>query len=154
MMRLAGLALRRRSRLNSNVRPHMTTTPRRPLDCHGVEVTVGSKVRVLSLSGDWYDRLPSDERALVESMIGDVFEVEEIDQYGQPWVCKRRPDHVAGTCQSHSVALEPHEMLSVSASNDEPSAPSQDDIDLAKAIRDFEELAAKLNGGGDGPCRA
>lgn len=37
-------------------------------------------------------------------MIGEVFEVEEIDEYGQPWVRKR----------SHSVALAACEMEVVS----------------------------------------
>ena len=89
----------------------MTILPRRPVDCHGVLARVGSRVRVLSLSGEWFDNLPEEERPLVESMIGEVFAVEEIDKYGQPWVCKRWPNEAAGTCRSHSVALEPHEML-------------------------------------------
>lgn len=138
----------------SFVRGHMKTNRRRPLDCNGVEVRVGSRVRVLSLSGDWYDKLPPDERALVDSMIGEVFVVEEIDDYGQPWVCKRWPDEVAGTCQSHSIALEPNEMLLVSASNDEPPLPDQATIDVANARREFEDLVAKLNDGNDGPRRA
>ena len=46
-------------------------------------------------------------------MLGETFEVEEIDEYGQPWVCKRWPNEADGTCVSHSVALEPREMLCV-----------------------------------------
>ena len=132
----------------------MNNHPRRPIDCNGVTVHVGSRVRVLSLSGDWYERLPADERALVDSMIGEVFEIEEIDEYGQPWVCKRWPDEEAGTCQSHSIALEPAEMLSVDASNDETSDTDQTAIDLAEAQRAFDKMAAMLNGGGNGPSRA
>ena len=44
-------------------------------------------------------------------MIGEEFAIEEIDEYGQPWVCKRWLNEVEGTCQSHSIALEPREML-------------------------------------------
>ena len=91
----------------------MNTTPRLLIDCNGTIVRVGSRVRVLAFSGDWYDRLPDEERPLVDSMIGEIFEVEEIDKYGQPWVCKRWPNEAEGTCQSHSVALEPREMLCV-----------------------------------------
>jgi hypothetical protein len=74
---------------------------------------VGSRVQVLGLSGDWFDNLPEDERTRVESMIGEVFEIEEIDEYGHPWVCKRWPNEAEDHCQSHSVALDPGEMLAI-----------------------------------------
>ena len=76
-------------------------------------VTAGRAVRVLGLSGDWFDRLPVDERADVESMVGEVFLVEEIDEYGQPWVRKSWPADAKGTCRSHSIALESNEMVLV-----------------------------------------
>jgi hypothetical protein len=43
-----------------------------PIDKDGVVVSAGKLVRVLSLSGDWSDRLPVDERADVASMVGEV----------------------------------------------------------------------------------
>jgi hypothetical protein len=89
----------------------MKASPRQPIDCNGTVVSVGSRVRVLSLSGEWYEKLPVDERSRVDSMIGEEFAIEEIDEYGQPWVCKRWPNEAEGTCQSHSIALEPREML-------------------------------------------
>jgi hypothetical protein len=73
-------------------------------------------VRVVGLSGDWFDRLPTDERADVESMVREVFPVEEIDEYGPPWVRKTWPNEAEGTCRSHSVALEPSEMECVGES--------------------------------------
>lgn len=79
-----------------------------PKDTNGNIVQVGTRVRVLSLSGRWLEELPGDEKDDVLSMIGEVFEVEEIDEYGQPWVRK----------QSHSVALASSEMEVVS---DNPS---------------------------------
>ena len=85
-----------------------------PVDKSGKEVTVGSLVRVLHLSGQWFDDLPDDEKDDVASMIGEVFEVEEIDEYGQPWVRKSWPNEAEGACSSHSVALDSNEMELVS----------------------------------------
>jgi hypothetical protein len=82
---------------------------RRPIDLNDTLVHVGSRVRLLSLSGNWFDSLPNEEKKNVQSMIGEVFEVEEIDEYGQPWVRKSWPNEAEGTCQSHSIALEPNE---------------------------------------------
>jgi len=95
----------------------MTNLPRQPVDHSGLIVKVGDKVRVLSLSGQWFDDLPAEERPLVESMIGEIFEVQEIDKYGQPRVRKRWPNEEEGTCQSHSIALEPSEMEFVSSTS-------------------------------------
>jgi hypothetical protein len=86
-----------------------------PRDRNGRQVTLGAKVRLLSLSGTWLDELPPDEKGDVLSMIGEVFEVEEIDEHGHPWVRKSWPNEEAGTCHSHSIALEPLEMELVDA---------------------------------------
>jgi len=96
--------------------------PREPIDRNGKLVSVGSLVRVMQLSGSWFDHLPPDERVRVESMIGEVFPVEEIDQYGQPWVRKSWSNEAEGTCQSYSVALEPSELEFVSDPPAEQSA--------------------------------
>jgi hypothetical protein len=80
------------------------------IDKNGSLVTVGSKVRLLCLSGNWLDELPADEKDNVLSMIGEVFEVEEIDEYGHPWVRKSWPNEEEGMCNSHSIALDSHEM--------------------------------------------
>ena len=85
----------------------MSTPPR---DKTGKPVHVGSRVRLLSLSGNWLEELPHDEKQDVLSMIGGVFEVEEIDEYGHPWVRKSWPNEAEGKCHSHSIALEPQEM--------------------------------------------
>lgn len=103
----------------------MVNPPRQPLDCNGALVKIGDHVRLLKLTGQWLERLPADERPRVESMIGEVFVVEEIDQYGQPWERKSWPNFEAGRCESHSVALEPWEMELVSS---EPSAQPAPDI--------------------------
>jgi hypothetical protein len=81
-----------------------------PIDINGSPVTVGSKVRLLSLSGQWLEDLPAEERFDVMSMVGEILIVEEIDEYGHPWVRKSWPNEAEGRCYSHSVALEQHEM--------------------------------------------
>lgn len=87
-----------------------------PRDRQGRPVRVGAKVRIVRLSGDWFDNLPEDEIPYVHSMIGECFEVDEIDEYGNPWVRKSWPNEDEGTCISHSIALAPEEMELVDAS--------------------------------------
>ena len=71
---------------------------------------IGSRVRLLSLSGQWLDDIAPDEREAVLSMIGEVFEVEEIDEYGHPWVTKSWPESDGQKYRSHSIAADPHEI--------------------------------------------
>ncbi len=87
------------------------TDQRKPVDCNGAAVTVGSHVRIIGLAGAWLESLPDDERNEVRSMVGEEFEVEEIDQYGCPIVSKDWPPEPDGTITAHSVALEPHEFI-------------------------------------------
>jgi hypothetical protein len=54
----------------------------------GRTVRVGSYVKVLSVSDAVLSALSDSERARVREMIGSVFEVEEIDTFGQAWVTK------------------------------------------------------------------
>ncbi len=81
-----------------------------PKDHLGNEVLVGSRVRLLKLSGNWFQQLPSDEKLCVSSMIGEIFEVEEIDEYGSPWISKDWHHEHEGTCFGHSIALDAQEM--------------------------------------------
>ncbi|MBV2194580.1 MAG: hypothetical protein KUL81_14705 [Azonexus sp.] len=80
------------------------------IDINGSPVAVGSTVRLPSLSGQWLENLPAEERSDVMSMVGEIFVVEEIDDYGHPWVRKSWPNEAEGKGHSHSVALEQHEM--------------------------------------------
>lgn len=75
----------------------MTDSPRQPLDRNGNLASVGRLVRIVKLRGRWVEELPPDERARVQSMIGQIFEVEEIDEYGQPWVRMSWPNEEEGT---------------------------------------------------------
>lgn len=91
----------------------MNQPPSLPLDCNGQPIRVGVRVRIVGLSGRWLDELPADEKRDVSSMIGEVFEVEEIDEHGHPWVRKSWPNEEQGRCHSHSIALESQEMVLV-----------------------------------------
>ena len=79
-------------------------------DCKGRIVRVGDRIRLIGLSGRWLDELPPDEKQDVLSMIGEVFAIEEVDEYGHPWVRKSWPNNEEGKCHSHSIALESIEM--------------------------------------------
>jgi len=81
-----------------------------PEDRNGRIVGIGSRVRLLALSGKWLDELPPNERRDVLSMIGEVFKIEEIDEYGHPMVRKSWPSEEQGTYHSHSVAVDPNEI--------------------------------------------
>lgn len=86
------------------------TTGSEPRDRNGERVSIASQVRIVALSGRWFDELPSDERVRVESMIGEIHLVDEIDEFGNPWVSAFWPDGGEGHCVAHSVALAPEEM--------------------------------------------
>ena len=42
-------------------------------------------------------------------MVGDVFDVYELDDFGQAWV-RKDWDDADGNCHGHSIGLDPHEM--------------------------------------------
>ena len=81
-----------------------------PKDRNGRSVAVGARVRIIALSQSFLDSLPDDEKDDVKSMIGDVFEVYEIDEYGSPWVGKGWNSEDGESYKGHHVALESSEM--------------------------------------------
>jgi hypothetical protein len=80
-----------------------------PVDRNGNPVIVGTKVRVLKIEESLRRKLPADEVAQLDSMVGEVFEVFEIDEYGHPWV-EKTWDAGDGHPFSHTILLEPDEM--------------------------------------------
>jgi hypothetical protein len=72
-------------------------------------VTVGSRVRVLGIPPSWERTLPPDEWADLQTMVGEVFDVYEIDQWQQAWVTKGWDDG-DGVGHCHSIGLDPREM--------------------------------------------
>ena len=69
-------------------------------------LSVGSKIRVLALSHRHFlNSLSPAESANIQSMVGEVFEIYEIDDYGSPWIIKWW--HTSdGQSYSHSLRLE------------------------------------------------
>ena len=78
-------------------------------DRSGQCVRVGDRVRVIALSDSFLHSLPDDEIGLVSSMIGEIFEIDEIDQWGAAWVTKHWPRE-GGVIDAHSVGLSSSEM--------------------------------------------
>ena len=72
-------------------------------------VVVGSRVRLVELSERFLNSLPPEEVEDVRSMIGEVFNVYEIDEYGSPWV-EKIWNHGNNKINSHSLALDANEM--------------------------------------------
>ena len=91
-----------------NVSWHMKHS-RSTKDSRGNEIRLGDFVRILSLDAQFLNSLPSEEVEDVRSMVGESFEVEEIDEYGSAWVTKwwERGD---GESECHSVSLGASEM--------------------------------------------
>ena len=78
-------------------------------DRDGKPVVVGTRVRLVTLSGHWVEDLPDQERIDVTSMIGGAFTVEEIDKYGGAWI-SRHWDDGDGVSHGHDISPDPHEM--------------------------------------------
>ena len=84
-----------------------------PADKNGNAVTLGSLVRVVKIDPSLIEILPDEEVDDVKSMLNEVLEVYEIDEYDCAWVekCWDRGD---GETVSHSLSLSPSEMELVS----------------------------------------
>jgi hypothetical protein len=80
-----------------------------PVDRTGRAVAVGARVRVLAISPFLKERLPAEDWQALQGMVGDVFEVSQIDEYGWAWVEKWfESDEEGRFC--HSLALASDEM--------------------------------------------
>ncbi len=78
-------------------------------DRHGAPVTVGTRVRVVEIASFLEGDLPIEEWQDLKTMLGEVFEVYEIDENDGAWVEKiwKQDD---GCERSHSYSLASHEM--------------------------------------------
>ena len=75
----------------------------------GRTVCVGSRIRIVYLSVEFLDLLPDDEKPLVAGMVGEIFEVDEIDKFGAAWVTKLWQND-DGTHDAHGIGLSTLEM--------------------------------------------
>jgi hypothetical protein len=84
--------------------------PTSVLDKNGRSVSVGTRIKILSLTQGDFAHLTSGEFSkLAERFVGKVFEVDEIDKHGQAWVTHM--EEVSGDhCNGESVALSAGEM--------------------------------------------
>ena len=82
---------------------------RSTIDRCGNEIRPGDVVRIISLDAQFLASLPSEEREDVRSMVGQSFEVEEIDDHGSAWVTKWW-ERGNGQSECHSVSLSASEM--------------------------------------------
>ena len=57
-------------------------------DHKGVPVKVGTKVKLLSLPESLLYEIPKEEVMRLKTMIGEIFQVYEIDKWGGVWVEK------------------------------------------------------------------
>ena len=76
-----------------------------PKDIYGRRVRLGSRVRVLKIAPWLLARLEAPEKVRVRSMVGEVFAVDDIDEWGHLWVIKWFPRNGC-----HSLALDTLEM--------------------------------------------
>ena len=78
-------------------------------DCNGFTVQVGSMVKVLKISDSLLSDLPDVEIKDLQSMVGEIFTVYEIDEYGGVWVEKWFEENSENP-YSHSLSLFSDEM--------------------------------------------
>lgn len=79
------------------------------LDSKNQTVVVGDIVRIVTLSQEFINHFPVDERILIESMVGNFFKIVATDEYGQACVIREWHDE-HGIMQTHVIALDPEEM--------------------------------------------
>jgi hypothetical protein len=80
-------------------------------DLKGTPVKVGTKVKLLSLPESLLSEIPEDEVMRLKTMIGEIFQVYEIDKWGGVWVEKYFKEKTdKSILYSHSLSLDSHEM--------------------------------------------
>jgi hypothetical protein len=78
-------------------------------DRGGRPVRAGTRVRLLEIASFLKRDLPGDEVRELEAMVGEIFDVHEVDEDGKAWIEKTWQDGQGGL-HSHSLALAAHEM--------------------------------------------
>lgn len=83
------------------------------VDINSQPVRVGSKVKVLNISSETISSLLKEEVPFVKSMIKDILEIDEIDEFACAWVEKLWQIE-NGECITHSISLESNHMELIS----------------------------------------
>jgi len=78
-------------------------------DKSGNPLRVGDSIRLLSLDLSMFEYSAEEEKEDIKSMIGETFEIEEIDENGDAWITKWW-ERGNGEFESHSLRLAPAEM--------------------------------------------
>ena len=81
-----------------------------PIDRNGNEVNLGDKVKVISFDGNYVSRLVPAEQEKIKSMIGEIFTVDEIDEYGGVWVHKVWLNEKGDESEHRGISLSSEEM--------------------------------------------
>jgi len=79
------------------------------VDCNGIPVRIGTKVKIVRLLKRLLACLPIEEFEVVSQMIGKIFEVNEIDEYGGAWVEMLFGEN-GDEFHTHRVSLDASEM--------------------------------------------
>ncbi len=87
-------------------------------DRNGRAVSVGTHVRVLAIAPSLKASIPATEWSELQEMLGQVFPVREIDEWGQAWVEEWWYSE-GETSFCHSLRLDSHEMEVVDAEPNE-----------------------------------
>jgi hypothetical protein len=80
-----------------------------PVDKNGIEVKVGSLVKVIKIDPSVTMNVPDNEAKDINSMLNEVFEVYEIDEYSSAWV-EKWWDRGNGQTECHCLSLSSSEM--------------------------------------------
>jgi hypothetical protein len=84
-----------------------------PFDKNGVEVRVGSFVKLVKIAPNVTMNLGESEIEDINSMLNEVFQVYEIDEYDGAWI-EKWWDRGNGQKECHALSLAPSEMVVVS----------------------------------------
>ena len=83
--------------------------PKTTKDKSGESLRVGDSIRLLSLDLSMFAYSTEEEKEDIISMVGETFEIEEIDENGDAWITKLwERDNLE--FESHSLRLAPAEM--------------------------------------------
>jgi hypothetical protein len=74
-------------------------------DQYGISIHVGDFVRLLAIRQSVLDRLDSKDKVRIAGLIGQTFQVYEIDEWGGAWI-KAEWNEKKGRLASHSLMLD------------------------------------------------